>query len=76
MDHISNILKKSENHTLDVLNLYKVFGYRKIRGNSYKIVLYNIDERKPLVLENDANIVLPNDKEVFYIDAIIKNYAS
>ena len=57
----------------EVLNIFKAYGYTKIRGNKKKIVIFKPDEGKPLVLENDVNIVLPNEKEVFYIDAIINN---
>jgi len=57
-----------------MLEIFKLFGYTKIRGNNNKIILYRSDERVHLVLENDTGIKIPNPNDIFYIDAIINNY--
>lgn len=57
-------------NAVEVLKLFKIYGYHKIKGNSQKIILTKKDG-KQLVLENDCEIKIPKSTETYYIDAII-----
>ena len=57
-------------NAIDVLTLFKVFGYYKIKGDSQKIILTKRNG-KYLTLENECEIKIPDPKETYLIDSII-----